>query len=311
MKIAETNHGNNEISNENTDPAKILKMIRTKNVNRLIIRQVNINSIRNKFEALKSITTGNLDILVITETKLDESFPDGQFYTEGYCIPFRLDRNKHGGGVLIYFRGDITCRELKSHSPLINFEGIFLELNLKKSKWLFFGGYNPNKENISYFLNTLGPTIDHYMPKYDNLILLGDFNIEMRENLMKDFCDTYDLINLIKDPTCFKNPLNPSIIDLVLTNRSRSFQNSQTIETGLSDYHKLTVTVMRTFFPKQVPTIITYRDYKHFDKAIFRQEFLDILCNVNSGTIDYDTFETVCVELLKRHAPLKKIFESK
>ena len=128
----------------------------------------------------------------------------------------------------------------------------------------------------------------------------------MRENLMKDFCDTYDLINLIKDPTCFKNPLNPSIIDLVLTNRSRSFQNSQTIETGLSAYHKLTVTVMRTFFPKQVPTIITYRDYKHFDKAIFRQEFLDILCNVNSGTIDYDTFETVCIEHLKRHAPLKE-----
>ena len=146
---------------------------------------------------------------------LDESFPDGQFYMEGYCAPFRFDRNKHGGGVLIYFRGDITCRELKSHSPLINFEGIFLELNLKKSKWLFFGGYNPNKENISYFVNTLGPTIDHYMPKYDNLILLGDFNIEMRENLMKDFCDTSDLINLIKDPPCFKNPLNPSIIDLI------------------------------------------------------------------------------------------------
>ena len=63
---------------------------------------------------------------------------------------------------------------------------------------------------------------------------------------------------------------------------------------------------MRTFFLKQVPTIITYRDYKHFDKAIFRQEFLDILCNVKSGTIDYDTFETVCIELLKRHAPLKE-----
>ena len=96
------------------------------------------------------------------------------------------------------------------------------------------------------------------MPKYDNLILLGDFNIEMQENLMKDFCDTYDLINLIKDPTCFKNPLNPSIIDLILTNRSRSFQNSQTIETGLSDYHKLTVTAMRTFFPKQAPSYHNY-----------------------------------------------------
>ena len=47
-------------------------------------------------------------------------------------------------------------------------------------------------------------------------------------------------------PTCFKNPDNPSRIDLILTNRSISFQNSGVIETGLSDFHKLVVTVMKT-----------------------------------------------------------------
>ena len=306
VEADETTYGNEESTNEDSDPFKILKNIRIKNVNRLTMGQLNINSIRNKFEALKSIVTGNLDILVITESKLDEGFPNGQFDMEGYSAPFRVDRNKHGGGVLIYVRDDITCRELKGHPPLNDLEGIFLELNLKKSKWFLFGGYNPNKENISYFVNALGPVIDHYMPKYDNFILLGDFNSEMGENAMSDFCDTYNLINLIKDPTCFKNPLNPSTIDLILTNRPRSFQNSLTIETGLSDHHKLTVTTMRSFFPKQVPTIITYRDYKQFDQALFRQELLDILYNMNSGTINYDTFEYICIELLRKHAPLKE-----
>ena len=291
---------------EESDPFKILKSIRIANVNRLTMGQLNINSIRNKFEALKSIVRGNLDILVITESKLDESFPNGQFCMEGFSPPFRLDRNANGGGVLIYVRDDITCRELKNHPPLNNLEGIFLELNLKKSKWLLFGGYNPSKENIAYFVKTLSPVLDHYMPKYDHFILLGDFNSEMRENAMSEFCDTYSLTNLIKDPTCFKNPLNPSTIDLILTNRPRSFQNSQTIETGLSDHHKLTVTVMRAFFPKQMPTIITYRDYKNFDQALFRQELLGELYNMNSGTIDYETFEYITIRLLSMHAPLKK-----
>ena len=53
---------------------------------------------------------------------------------------------------------------------------------------------------------------------------------------MKEFTETYNLNNLIKGPTGFKNPLNPSLIDLILTNRSRSFQNTRTIETGLSDH---------------------------------------------------------------------------
>ena len=93
------------------------------------------------------------------------------------------------------------------------------------------------------------------MQKYDNFLLLGDFNSEIHETAMKEFTDTYNLSNLIKEHTCFKNPLNPSLIDLILTNRPRSFQNSQTVETGLSDHHKLTITVMRAFIPNQAPEI--------------------------------------------------------
>ena len=152
----------------------------------------------------------------------------------GFSPPFRLDRNVNGGGILIYVREDITCKELKD--PLNNAEGIFLELNLKRCKWLMLGGYNPSKDNIDNFVKGIGPTLDHYMPKNGIFLLLGDFNSEMHEYAMKEFTETYNLNNLVKDPTCFKSHLNPSLIDLILTNRSRSFQNTQTIETGLSDH---------------------------------------------------------------------------
>ena len=88
-----------------------------------------------------------------------------------------------------------------------------------------------------------------------------------------------------------------------MTNRPQSFQNSQTVETGLSDQHRLTVTVIRAFFPKQAPVIIAYRDYKHFDPAISRQELLEELCNVNNGTINYEIFENICLKVLNRNTP--------
>ena len=62
-------------SNTGIGPLNTLKKIRVSNLNRVIIGHLNINSLRNKYEALKSVINGNIDILVITETKIDQSFP--------------------------------------------------------------------------------------------------------------------------------------------------------------------------------------------------------------------------------------------
>ena len=64
---------------------------------------------------------GNVDILVISETKLDESFPVGQFKIPGFATPFRRDRNEFGGGIMVFAREDI---------PAI--EGIFIEIIFRK-----------------------------------------------------------------------------------------------------------------------------------------------------------------------------------
>ena len=192
---------------------------------------------------------------------MDETFTKAQFYIDGFSPPFRIDRSNQGGGVIIYIREDIPTKELLEHPSPINFEGIFFEINLKNRKWLVFGGYNPDKHHISHFLSNVGPILDFYMAKYDNFLLLEDFNSEMSDTRMIDICETYNLNNLINEPTCFKNPQNPSTIDLILTNRPRCFQNSTTIETGLSDFHKLTITVMKSYYPKQTPLIRTYREF--------------------------------------------------
>ena len=83
-----------------------LSEIRSHNTNKIIIAELNINSIRNKFEQLVENIDKNVDILLIVETKLDDSFPINQFYIEGYQ-QFRSDHSSHGGGLILYVRDNI------------------------------------------------------------------------------------------------------------------------------------------------------------------------------------------------------------
>ena len=271
-----------------------------------MIAHLNINSLRSKFEQLASLMKGNIDILVMSETKIDDSFPTQQFIIEGYARRYRRDGNKEGGGVLNYVRVDLGSKELHgiNRSLDFDFEGIFFEINLRKCKWLVLGGYNNNKTNIDKLLACAGPVLDQQMSKLDNFLILGDLNSEIKEPSMKDFCDTYNLKNLVKDPTCFKNPLNPSSIDVILTNKWRSFQNSQVVETGLSDHHKMTITVMKVTVTKQAPIHIKYRNMNFFNNSAFRSNFHNKLLR-EGEYINYEIYESIFMEVLNKQAPMK------
>ena len=75
---------------------------------------------------------------------------------------------------------------------------------------------------------------------------------------------------MINKPTCYKYPDGPSCIDLILTNCPHSFQNSCVIETGLSDFHKTVVTVMKATYRKLEPRIVYYRDFSIFVITVLR-----------------------------------------
>ena len=221
---------------------KVLKEIRIKNVNRTIIGTLNINSMSAKFEQLKLIIGTYLDILVIEETKLDPSFPDDQFFIDGYKSPYRLDRNRSGGGLIIYVREDIPSKLLNKHNFTANIEGLFIDINLRKTKLLLFGTYHSTRPiygtNDENYFKEVGQALDIYC-NYEIFLLAGDFNKEENENCLNDFLSDYNAKNLVKENTCFKSLDNPSCIDLFLTNSHQRFQHITTVCTGLSDFHKM------------------------------------------------------------------------
>ena len=112
---------------------------------------------------------------MISETKIDGSFPIGQFLLSGYSTPFQLDGNAHGGGILLYVREDIPSNILLVEENLI--EGFFLEINLRnKKKWLLSCFYNPKKTSLSNHIAQLSKNLDLFITKYERLLFLGDFN---------------------------------------------------------------------------------------------------------------------------------------
>ena len=166
--------------------------------------------------------------------------------------------------------------------------------------------YNPQKSNISNHLHSLTKILDKNLSHYDEFLLMGDFNSEVSEAAMNDFYDLYHLKSLIREPTCFKNPLKPSCIDLFLTNCSRSFQNSGVVETGLSDFHKMNLTVLKTSFCKRKHDLVFYRNYKNFNSVTFGTAVEGELLKSDINNIELDTFHTIFLSVLNEHAPLKQ-----
>ena len=294
----------NEIDLSPDSATTILKDIRIKNRDRVIFGTLNINSIASKIDQLRAVLGNFLDIFTIQETKLDNNIPNAELMINGYSEPYRLDRNRSGGGILIYIREDIPTKPL-NHSFNHNVEGLFIEINLRKTKILFFAGYR--SDHLTYglkaddFFAELDLALDRFS-SYDKFLLAGDFNIEENEEVLDNFLCSRDARSLVKEPTCFKSIENPSCIDLFITNSSRSFQNTNVIATGLSDFHKMSVTVLKNTFPKAPPKVINYRDYKNFDEQAFKYELRTKLENITS----YSEFEDIFLTILDNHAPSKQ-----
>ena len=102
---------------------------------------------------------------MITETKLDDSFPVSQFEIDGFSTPFRLDGNKNGGVILLYIRSYIVASKLNNYIFPIDIEAFFIEINIKGNKCLICCSYNPNRVFVSEHLDQIAKGIDTYSKK--------------------------------------------------------------------------------------------------------------------------------------------------
>ena len=179
---------------------------------------MNKNSVCNKIADLQIfIQNIPLDYLFLSGTKLDESFPNAQFNLDGYEITAGLDRDKNGGGLIVFVRRGIICKRI-SDFELSFSECICSELTISKSRWLCFSIYRPpDPGNLSIFFEELSESLSKAILKYQH------FNIDLKVkgfgfNKLDELCNLFNLTNMIKTETCFTKS-HESFIGLFLTNK--------------------------------------------------------------------------------------------
>ena len=171
---------------------------------------------------------------------------------------------------------------------------------------MLFGSYHPPSQSDNYYFDNVTNALDLYCQTYDKFLLIGDFNAEDSEPCLSRFLYEHNSKNLVKDKTCFKSLENPSCIDLFLTNSPLSFQNTVTMSTGLSYCHKMVITVLKSTFAKTKPKEIIYRDYKKFNADFFKSDLKVALSNEGDVIHRYALFEKIFLQVLDKHAPLRK-----
>ena len=124
-----------------------IREVRLRNIIRVLIGNLNVNSIRNKFDELKDTVLKYTNILILIETKLDETFLISRFLMDGFYRPYKFDRNKHGGGVMVYIRDTIPSKILEKHSCPNDIECLFIELNFRKCKGQLCRTYHSLSQN--------------------------------------------------------------------------------------------------------------------------------------------------------------------
>ena len=245
------------------------------NVKSITVGHLNINSIRNKFILAESIVKA-FDLFLISESKLDSTFPTNQFHIFGKDINENIPR-----------------RPLNDHPTFSNLELIAIEIHQNKRRWLFIGIYKPPSQSDHEFTNRLIRIyliIDYYSPKYENLILIEDFNLSTENQHLDALIQAYKLNNLINKSTCFQSN-KPTCIDLILTNKKNLFKLSNTFETGISDHQKLVSTILKSGSFKGIPKMKIYRSYKKFELENFNRILKDKLENLTKHS--YAEFEKV------------------
>lgn len=280
--------------------------------NKLNICHINVQSLCarkfSKFEELKHIfLDSKVDVICMTETWLSPAINDTLIAIPGFNL-LRHDRNRHGGGICVYYRQNLKCRVLKRSSDQRT-EFLIFDVLCGINRILFSVYYNPPNTDCSH---TLRCNIEEFGVNYSNSFVIGDFNMDLKKNsrLICNFVDTFESLSyscVNSEPT-FEHVNGCSLLDLFLTDSSNLvLKFNQVAVSGIS-HHDL-IFASLDFHNQIVNPGYFYRDYKNFDRNSLVDAFgyfrLDIFLSINNSDILLNLLNCHLHELHERFFPLK------
>lgn len=287
-------------------------------MNNLKIAHINTRSILAGFSEFKeNLISNDYDIFMVTETWLDSRVDENEVHIPNYSfLHANRGGDKKGGGVGMFIKNTITCERIEvSHG--LNCEQLWVVIRNYNKKFCMGAIYRPPNTNINEFFDIFEETISNLLPSCDNLICMGDINIDLMdlENVntkkFQALLDVYDLSQIINEPT--RISMNKmSLIDVIIcSDRADIASSGVQLTNNLRTDHELIYCSLIKPIVKHPSIFKTYRDYKNFDLNFFNNElqslpFEDILY-INDINKKLTFFNNLLVSLFDRHAPLRTI----
>ena len=177
-----------------------------------------------------------IQVMIISETKIDGSYPDAQFAIPGYMPPYRSDRKKRGGGILAYVSSNVICKRLNVPRCYKAIESVVFEIKLKGRQVIVAGLYCSPKPLASTYQQQLEEEMNHFCNwvslQGHAFVSLGDLNLDRLRpdkpegKLLIDTEETHGLECLITQPTRIQSRAGrttKTLIDVILTNEAHLF----------------------------------------------------------------------------------------
>ena len=188
------------------------------------------------------------------------------------------------------------------------------EIIFSKCKWLVSCIYKPPNIKPDRFSEIFTSLADKCFTKFDNCMFIGDMNFDLLSDTkgkpLCDIIDLLDLVNLIKEPTCFMKNMQPSLVDVILTNRNKLCMKTLNFSTGVSDCHNFISTVVNNNVPKTEKQKVSYRSFRKLNVDDYVTYLKDIKIVENDDlNAMYNNFENEISSVIDKHVPLKQMYK--
>ena len=285
--------------------------LRSHHKDNVIISHLNVNSVYNKITEIKELQRlCHLDVLVLSETKLDDSFKQEPLDIDGYsCI--RQDKRSNSGGLMTYISNDIPYSRGNINVCNNEIECMSIELNVSDEKIMLLCVYKNPKTDPVIFKTFFEDVCEKTCDTHDNIIVIGDLNFNMqKENILSSIAPTFNLQNIIATPTCFKSN-EPTLIDVMLVTKRRKILRSFSEKIGISDFHNLIGGILRLHKPAPKIKVVTHRNiskinYENVLNDLTNMNLSQAILSSNSANCAFELLQNKLVKLLNNHAPKKK-----
>ena len=276
------------------------------------IAYLNVRSILPKLEQVQHLLYEyKLQILGVGETWLDDTVLDAELYIHGYSL-IRLDRNRHGGGVMFYISDSLSYKQLDIAAG--NTESIWISIIVDKKKHIIGNIYRPPRSDTHYYDAMLNVT-EQATSSSDTVIVVGDLNYDYKRdaslatNPVYFIESMFGMKQLVETPTRITTE-SSTLLDVILSSVPDCHVNTKVLPITMSDHFPVFTLIRSHQKLKAVHKTVRFRDFKHFVLNDFLNDLNTRLSN-NAATDECDPeklwlqFKKTFLDVSEKHAPMK------